>query len=74
MEEIVPPVRDLHTALLNYPQLPADYKGLELVSKWVSILGTKKAVDTLSDDEVRQLKFDLEQGFQNFNDVVLKQH
>ena len=64
IEEIAPPVRDLQTALHNYPQMPADYKGLELVTKWVNILSTKSAIDTLSEDEVRQLKFDLEQGFQ----------
>lgn len=64
VDEIAPPVRDVHQALLNYPQLPPSYQGLSLVEKWVNILNQKKATDTLDDDEVRQLKYDLEQAIQ----------
>jgi len=47
---------------------------LALVEKWVNILNSKSATDDLSEDEVRQLKYDLEMAIQQFNDVVLKQH
>ncbi len=74
VDEIAPPVRDVHQALLNYPQLPAGYQGLALVEKWVAALNSKSATDELSEDEVRQLKYDLELAIQQFNDVVLKRH
>jgi len=60
VDEIAPPVRDVHQALLGYPNLPATYTGLDTVAKWVSTLAGKKATDNLTDDEIRQLKFDLE--------------
>lgn len=62
VDEIAHPVRDVQQALMNYPNLPQSYQGLNLVTKWVDTLSKKKATDTLTDDEVRQLKFDLEQA------------
>ena len=64
VDEIAPPIRDVHQALLNYPQLPASYQGLALVEKWVNILNSKNATDDLREDEVRQLKYDLELAIQ----------
>ena len=33
-----------------------------------------KASDNLSEEEARQLKFELDGGMQRFNDIVLKGH
>ena len=42
------------------------------MEKWVNILASKSATDDLSDDEIRQMKYDFDQATQQFNDVVLK--
>jgi len=62
VDEIAPPIRDVHQALHNYPNLPASYTGLTSISKWVKIFETKKASDSLSPEEVRELKYDLQQA------------
>ena len=61
----------MQQALKNYPQLPAEYEGLAHVDRWMQKLSTMKASDNLTDDDARQLKFDLEQAMQRFKDVVL---
>lgn len=38
------------------------------------MLDQKKATDNLNENEVRELKYDLEQAIQQFNDIVLKTH
>ena len=53
VDEILPALRDLHGALNNYPQLPADYQGISIVSKWESKMNTMKASDSLSEEEAR---------------------
>ena len=72
VDEILPSLRDLHGALSNYPKLPSDYQGLTKVQGWVEKMNVMKASDSLSDDDARQLKFDLDSAMQRFNDVVLK--
>ena len=59
VDDVDPLIRELHQALLNYPGLPAQYTGLRTVENWVKILGQKKAHDTLTPEELRQLKLDL---------------
>ena len=74
VDEILPPLRDVHQALQNYPQLPSDYQGLATVSKWLEKMNAMRASDSLSEEEARQLRFDLEGAMQRFNDIVLKSH
>ena len=38
---------------MNYPNLPPSYEGIVLVTKWVDVLGMKKATDKLSEEEYR---------------------
>ena len=71
VDECAPGVRDVQSALSNYPNLPPHYTGLKNINKWVEIFNAKKATDSLSDDEIRELKYELQQALQNFNDIVL---
>ena len=73
VDDVDPSIRDLHKALQNYPNLPADYTGLATVEKWVTILSSKKAHDKLSEEEIRQLKFDLDKEYASYEEL-LKQH
>ena len=53
---------------------PNDYQGLTTVTTWVNKMSTMKASDNLSEEDARQLKFELDGAMQRFNDVVLRGH
>ena len=72
VDEILPAIRDVHSALNSMPKLPSDYQGVQKVGSWVTKMNSMAASDSLSEDDARQLKFDLESAMQSFNDVVLK--
>lgn len=59
VDQIAPQLRDAHTALKNYPSLPPTYQGLNILTKWVGIMDQKKVTDDLSEDEIRQLKYEV---------------
>lgn len=59
VDEIANPIRDAHAALQRFPNLPPSYTGLTALSKWVKTFETKKASDSLTPEEVRELKYDL---------------
>ena len=63
VDQIFPAINEIEKALLNYPNLPPNNEGLVKVSHWVNILKTKNASDQLSDEEIRQLKLDLDSGY-----------
>mmetsp|Transcript_23973 Transcript_23973/g.32644 ORF Transcript_23973/g.32644 Transcript_23973/m.32644 type:complete len:89 (-) Transcript_23973:48-314(-) len=74
VDEIAPAIRDIQQALSQYPNLPPAYEGLGLMEKWCNVLNQKKASDTLSEDEIRQLKFDIDLSLNSFNEKVLGKH
>ena len=74
VDEIAPAIRDIQQALSQYPNLPAQYEGLALMEKWCGILNQKKASDSLSEEEIRQLKFDIDLSLNSFNEKVLGKH
>ena len=74
VDDVDPPIRELHQALLNYPGLPPEYTGLKTVQGWVTTLSQKKAHETLSQDELRQLKMDLQNEYTSYDQVVLRRH
>jgi hypothetical protein len=53
VDEILPHIRDLNSALSSYPNMPSSYKGTATINKWLGILQTKKASEELSEDEIR---------------------
>jgi hypothetical protein len=50
--------------------MPESYEGTEKVKNWSDKLSEMKATDNLSEDDVRQLKLDLDSACQQFKDVV----
>jgi hypothetical protein len=60
VDEILPHINELHTSLKNFPDMPAHYQGTEKVVKWVELLSSKAASDSLTEDETRALKLDLD--------------
>lgn len=46
-------IRDIQTALNNYPNLPSNYTGTQTIKKWVDLFANKKATDELDESELR---------------------
>ena len=74
VDDLLPALRDVQQALTAYPNLPADYQGLPTVTAWVNKMSVMKAAEEISDEDARQLKFELDGAMQRFNDVVLRGH
>lgn len=53
VDQLTPYVRDIMTALNNYPNLPANFNGTQLIRKWIDTLALKQATDDLSENELR---------------------
>ena len=60
VDDLLPPLRDVQQALQAYPNLPADYQGLPTVTVWVNKMSTMKAHEEISEEDARQLKFELD--------------
>ena len=60
VDEILPLLTELHTSLKNFPDMSSTYQGTEKVLKWKEDLQSKAASDSLTDDETRALKLDLD--------------
>ncbi len=71
-DQVFPAIKDIKMALGNYPNLPSNYTGTAIIDKWANVFEGKKASDELEEEEIRQLKFDLENVMNEFNEVVLK--
>ena len=53
VDQLAPAVRDIDMSFMNYPNLPPQFKGTQIIKKWVDFFQGKKATDELSDDEMR---------------------
>ena len=45
VDEIAPYLRDVHKSLLEYPNLKPDYRGVEVMQKWVDLTSSRRATD-----------------------------
>ena len=63
VDQIYPAINEIQNALSQYPNLPKNNDCLQKIQKWVNILKNKNASDQLSDEEIRQLKFDLDGAY-----------
>ena len=60
VDDILPYIRDLQTALLQFPNMPEQYSGTELINNWTEKISGMAASDNLTEGDVRQLKLDLD--------------
>ena len=63
IDQVCPAVVEIQNALNIYPNLPPDIECVTKIAFWVTTLKGKAVTDTLTDDEIKQLKFDLEASF-----------
>ena len=68
VDEIHPLLNDLMNSIKNVPSLPADHISKVKVQHWMAKLNKMKASDELSDDDIRQMTFDLENAYTEFVD------
>ncbi len=71
VDQLFPYVRDIMMALGQYPNPPASFTGLATIKRWVDFFQAKQAHDMLTEQELRQLKFDIENTMNSFNENVL---
>ena len=69
-EYVMPSIRDCYSSMQRYPSYPPSFEGMKLLETWHKKLSTMKATDALTEDEVKQLKFDLGKIYDEFGTII----
>lgn len=67
MDELHPDLKDLVETMSRMSSLPSGFEGLTKVRKWLDEISRMQASDELSEEQVRQMLFDLESAYNDFN-------
>lgn len=67
MDELYPDVKELYEIMSRMSSLPSSFEGSVKVKKWLEELSNMQASDELSEDQARQMLFDLESAYNDFN-------
>jgi len=67
VDEIQPQLNDLFESLNKIPDLPPDFEGKTKLRTWLGILNGMGASVKLSDEDTRQLLFDLDSSYNSFH-------
>ena len=67
MDELHPDVKDLYEAMCRMSTLPSVFEGRTKIQKWLDALNSMQASDELSEEQVRQMLFDFESAYNDFN-------
>ena len=69
--QLQPRVSDLVAALAGMRDLlPATYSGREQLVRWLGTLNSMRAHDELTDDQIRQFRFDVENAYNDFEKAL----
>jgi ESCRT-I complex subunit VPS28 len=63
VDEIQPLISDLMNALTKIKGLPADFEGFNKLRNWLQELNKKRAVESIEEDDARQLIYDLDTSY-----------
>lgn len=66
VDQVLPSVAAVLESLNHHAWLPTDFDPKVKMQKWVRELSTMRAADSLNDEQVRQLEFDLQQAYSTF--------
>jgi hypothetical protein len=72
VDDILPLIRELSTALAGIPSLPANFESKDIVNKWLVKLNQMKASDRISEEDTRQMSLDLDHAYSVFHRAVSK--
>ena len=67
MDELHPDVKELHETMGRMSSLPPAFEGRLKVKKWLDTLNAMQAIDDISDEQARQMLFDFESAYNDFN-------
>lgn len=67
MDELHPDVKDLFETISRMSSLPASFEGRAKVRKWLDEMSDMQASDEISEDQARQMLFDFESAYNDFN-------
>lgn len=66
-DQLQPDVKDLLDAMDKMRSLPKDFEGRKAVQRWLDVLKDMAASDELTPDQARQMVFDIEGAYNDFN-------
>ena len=66
-DQLQPDVKDLLDAMDKMRSLPKDFEGRKAVQGWLDVLKNMSASDELTPDQARQMVFDIEGAYNDFN-------
>jgi len=67
VDELQPMLTDIMTSLTRVPGLPADFVASKKLEDWLVTLNAMRAMDNITEEQARQLLFDLDQGYSSFH-------
>lgn len=70
VDELHPILADLIQSLNNMPGLPADFEGKAKVRQWLITLHSMKASDEITEEQARQMLFEMEQSHTEFYRLI----
>lgn len=70
VDHIHPIMSDLLRNINKYPERSSEYKGKAVIKTWLISLNKRKASESLSEEEVRQIAFDIEQAHDEFYHMI----
>lgn len=72
VDEVQPGLRDVMDSITKVPRLPAEFPGLEKMRYWLETLNSMRAAESVNEEQVRQLIFDLNAVYSAFMDWLKK--
>jgi len=69
-DELFPDLNDLNDSINSLSMLPDDYVGRAKISKWLATLRDMEASDEITDEQCRQMVFDLQTSYDALNKVL----
>lgn len=66
VDEVEPEVRELMETMSRMGSLPAEYDGKEKINNWLKTMSAMRAADELSEEQIRQLLYDLDSAYNSF--------
>lgn len=70
MDDLHAELKDLNESLSRLSLLPPDWTGRQKISTWLTTLSAMQASDELDESQARQLSFDLESSYNDFNKIL----
>eukprot|EP00899_Mesostigma_viride_P004964 jgi/Mesvir1/14469/Mv05178-RA.1 len=66
VDQVYPLLNDLLQSLYKVPQLPPNFEGREKVKGWIATLSNMRASDELTESQVREMLFNLDNAYNAF--------